>query len=94
MIVFVVPNPELLQQPPLSQVNFWPFVLGLGGAEVGNGAKPICSPAQPGCWIVAPLWPQAVQRAHWRSLSLDVPGPHRMTGMAQASGAWWRHLLQ
>jgi hypothetical protein len=56
--------------------------------------KPICSPAQPGCWIVAPLWPQAVQRAHRRSLSLDVSAPHRMTGTAQASGAWCGHFSQ
>jgi hypothetical protein len=37
--------------------------------------------------MVAPLFLQTVQRAHWRSLSLDISGPHRMTGAAHASGA-------
>ncbi len=44
-------------------------------------------PAQPGRWRLAPLLPQLVQRAPARSLSLDAPGPHRMTATAQASGA-------
>jgi hypothetical protein len=30
--------------------------------------------------IVAPLWPQAVQRAHRRSLSLDVSAPTESRG--------------
>jgi hypothetical protein len=37
-----------------------------------EGMKPMCSPAQDGCWMVAPLWPQAVQRAHCLSLWLDT----------------------
>jgi hypothetical protein len=40
------------------------------------------------------LWPQAVHRAHCRSLSLEVFGPHRMTGTAQAIGAECRHFSQ
>ena len=40
--------------------------------STGNGMKPMCSLAQDGRWIVAPLWPQAVQRAQRRSLSLDT----------------------
>jgi hypothetical protein len=45
--------------------------------------------------MVAPLLPQAVQRAHCRSSSLEVSGPHRMTGTAHASGAWlgWIKVL-
>jgi hypothetical protein len=40
-----------------------------------------------GCCKVAPLWPQAVHRAHCLSLSLEVSAPQRITGTAQASGA-------
>ncbi|SRR6266567_6784631 len=54
---------------------------------VGKGLKPIWLPAQPGCWTVAPLLPQLVQRTAVRSLSLEASGPHRMTATAQASGA-------
>ena len=43
-------------------------------------------PCQPGCWIVAPLAPQTVQREHWRSLSLETLAPHRMTNGAIATG--------
>jgi hypothetical protein len=46
--------------------------------STGDGMNPMCSQAHPGCWIVAPLWPQAVQRAQRRSLSLD--GLCRATG--------------
>jgi hypothetical protein len=38
--------------------------------------------------MVAPLLPQAVQRARCRSTSLDVSRPHRMTATTHASGAW------
>jgi hypothetical protein len=44
-------------------------------------------PPQPGCCSVAPFAPHAVQRARWRNMSLDVPGPHRMTAAANANGA-------
>jgi hypothetical protein len=37
--------------------------------------------------IVAPLWPQAVQPAHRRSLSLDTFGPQRNDGDGARSGA-------
>ena len=47
---------------------------------------PTSAPTQLGSWSVAPLWPHAVQRARRRSTSLDALAPHRMTGMAQASG--------
>ena len=40
--------------------------------QPGNGRKPISAPPQPGCWMVAPLWPRAVQRAQRRSLSLET----------------------
>jgi hypothetical protein len=30
-----------------------------------NSIKPICSPAHPGCWIVAPLWPRTVLLLEW-----------------------------
>ena len=40
------------------------------------------------------LCPQATHRAHRRSLSLEVSGPHRMTGTAQAIGAECRHFSQ
>jgi len=40
------------------------------------------------------LLPQAVQRARCRSRSLDAPAPHRMTGTAQANGAWCWHFSQ
>jgi hypothetical protein len=40
---------------------------------------------------VAPFEPHAVQRAHWRSRSLDVSGPHRMISGTNAIGAWWWH---
>jgi hypothetical protein len=33
------------------------------------------------------LLPHAVQRAHCRSLSLDVSAPQRITGTAHASGS-------
>ena len=36
---------------------------------------------------VAPSWPRAVRRAHGLSLSLEVSGPHRMTGTAQGIGS-------
>jgi hypothetical protein len=45
---------------------------------IGNGRKPTSAPP-PGCWSVAPLWPQAVHRAHRRGLSLDVLGPQRIS---------------
>jgi hypothetical protein len=35
--------------------------------------------------VVAPLWPQPGQRAHCRSLSLDMLAPQRITGTAHAS---------
>ena len=86
-----------LKPAPAASAGRWIIrLLGMRRARVtlrrhcvsgGNGVKPICSPAHPGCWIVAPLWPQAVQRTHCRSLSLDVLAPHRMTGTAHASGA-------
>ena len=41
------------------------------------GAAPAWMPD--GC----PLLPHAIQRAHCRSLSLDVSGPHWITGAAQ-----------
>jgi hypothetical protein len=44
--------------------------------------------------MVAPLWPHALQRAHCRSLSLDVSAPQRITGTAHASGAWCGHFSQ
>jgi hypothetical protein len=44
-------------------------------------------PAQPGRWRLAPFWPQLVQRAPVRGLSLEASGPHRMTATAQGSGA-------
>jgi hypothetical protein len=60
----------------------------------GNGRKPTSVPPQLGRWIVAPLWPQAVQRAERRSLSLEVSAPHRITATAQASGDEWEHFSQ
>lgn len=36
---------------------------------------------------VAPLPPQRVQRATWRSRSLDVSGPHRIISGTKAIGA-------
>ena len=65
--------------------------LGARLNRCGKGRKPTCAPAQPGCWSVAPLLPQAVQRAHRRSRSLDVSGPHRMMSGTNAIGAWWWH---
>ena len=44
--------------------------------------KPMCSPAQDGRCVVAPLWPQAVQRAHCRIES--VAGG----GQGQGRAAW------
>ena len=44
-------------------------------------------PPQPGCWTVAPLLPQLVQRTHSLSLSLNSSAPHRMTAAAHAKGA-------
>jgi len=44
--------------------------------------------------MVAPLWPQAVQRAECRSLSLDVFAPQRITATAHASGDEWEHFSQ
>ncbi len=55
--------------------------------SVENGRKPISAPPQPGCWMVAPLLPHAVQRARSRSTSLDASRPQRMTATAHASGA-------
>jgi len=55
--------------------------------HTGNGKKPTSLPPQPGCWIVAPFLPHALQRARCRSRSLDTSAPHRMTATAQASGA-------
>jgi len=40
------------------------------------------------------LWPQAVQRAERRNLSLDVSAPHRITATAQARGDEWERLSQ
>jgi hypothetical protein len=37
--------------------------------------------------MVAPLLPHDVHRAHWRSLSLEVSGPQRITATAQATDA-------
>jgi hypothetical protein len=54
---------------------------------VGNGRKPMLFPPQLGCCNVAPLLPQAVQRARWLSTSLDAFGPQRMTNGARAAGA-------
>lgn len=42
---------------------------------------------------MAPLWPHTVQRAHCRSLSLEVSGPQRMTSGVSAIGARWRHSV-
>jgi hypothetical protein len=58
-------------------------------ATVGNGAKPICDPIQLGCCSVAPLHPQAEQRAARRSMSLDASTPQRMMSGASATGRWW-----
>ena len=44
--------------------------------------------------MVAPLVPHAVHHAHWRSLSLEVFGPHRITATAQASGERCWHFSQ
>jgi hypothetical protein len=44
--------------------------------------------------MVAPLLPHDVHRAHWRNLSLDVSGPHRIAATAQASGERFWHLSQ
>jgi hypothetical protein len=63
-------------------------------STTGNGRKPMLFPPQPGCWIVAPLLPQPVQRAHCRSLSLDSFAPHRITATAQAKGALCWHRSQ
>ena len=43
---------------------------------------PTSAPTQLGSRRVAPLWPQAVQRARRRSTSLDASAPQRMTGTA------------
>jgi hypothetical protein len=43
------------------------------GYAVANGMKPMCSPPQPGCSIVAPLWPDTVQRAHCRRGEVRLP---------------------
>jgi hypothetical protein len=56
-------------------------------ASTGNGMKPMLLPPQLGCLSVAPLVPQAVQRARWRSTSLDAVDLHRMTAAAKANGA-------
>jgi len=56
--------------------------------------KPTFAPAQPGCWSVAPLWPQRMQRARSRSTLLDASRPQRMTATAHASGAWCWHRSQ
>jgi hypothetical protein len=53
----------------------------------GNGRKPTSLPPQPGCWIVAPLLPQEVQRARCLNRLLDASAPQQMTATAQASGA-------
>jgi deoxycytidylate deaminase len=44
--------------------------------------------------MVAPLWPQQVQRACCRRTSLDASRPQRMTATARASGAWCWHRSQ
>src|SRR5262245_33649697 len=46
---------------------------------------------QPGTCSVAPLWPQTVQRAQWRSLSLEASAPQRMINGAIAKGALCWH---
>jgi hypothetical protein len=51
-------------------------------------------PPHVGCVSVAPLWPHAVQRARWRSTSLDAFGPHRITAAAKANGALCRQRSQ
>jgi hypothetical protein len=62
----------------------------------GNGRKPMSAPPQPGCWSVAPLCPQAVHRAHRRSLSLEVSGrrkrsaPSAGTSRSRARARAWR----
>ena len=38
--------------------------------------------------MVAPLWPQQVQRARSRKMSLDASRPQRITATAHASGPW------
>jgi len=55
--------------------------------STGNGCHPTCESAQLAQRNVAPFRPHPVQRAHRRSLSLDVFGPHRMTSGATAIGA-------
>jgi hypothetical protein len=61
--------------------------IGLEGYRIGNGAKPISPPAQPGICSVVPWCPHLEHRARWRSMSLDASGPHRIIAGAKAIGA-------
>jgi hypothetical protein len=66
--------------------------IGASGAIrlVGNGSKPTPLPAQLGCCRLAPLRPQALQRAERRSMSLEASSPLRIISGVNAIGAWWR----
>jgi len=44
--------------------------------------------------MVAPLWPQLVQPADFRSRSLDVSAPHQIIRGNRAIGAWCWHFSQ
>ncbi len=55
----------------------------------GRVQSQFANPPIPEPELSRPCPPQAVQRAHWRSLSLDASGPHRMISGVTAIGAWW-----
>ena len=60
----------------------------------GKRQKADISTAPTGMLKPSTLVSAGVHRAHRRSLSLDVSGPQRMTGTAQAIGAECRHFSQ
>jgi hypothetical protein len=55
--------------------------------SAGNGAKPVSVLTQPRCCSVAPFWPQTVQRAQRRSMSLEASLPQRIMSGTKAIGA-------